>query len=228
LNDCWPVSSWALVDYESRRKASFYFVKRAFAMIMLSIWPGEEEMEVSMVNDTLNPVGGTLKICLVDTCGRTIWRHEAPLSAEANGVGQILIPVSSLPESVRDGAVLSASLHSESGTVASTRALFQPLKDLCIPEAEVSISSVEPHKDDGFVVTLTAESLACYVHLASPDAELSCSDNWFHMLPGEERKIIVHACGVHISPDSIEARCLNGKLQAAPEIRDLEDEPVLL
>ncbi|HAH86644.1 MAG TPA: hypothetical protein DCL60_04665, partial [Armatimonadetes bacterium] len=225
LNDCWPVSSWALVDYENRRKASFYFVKRAFAPVMLSIWPGEEEIEVSLVNDTLNPVGGTVEICLADACGEIIWQQEMLLSAGANGVGQILIPISDLPEEGRGGAILFASLHNKSGIPASTQALFQPMKDLSIPEAEVRITSVEPHRRDGFVVTISAESLACYVHLTSQDAELLCSDNWFHMLPGEERKIIVHPCGAVINPDSIKVECLNGQ---AAEAGALEGVTVLI
>jgi beta-mannosidase len=215
MNDCWPVSSWALVDYENRRKAAYYFVKCAFAPVMLSVWPEEKQIDVTLANDTLNPVGGTAEICLADTCGEIIWKHEAPLFATANGVGQILIPTSSLPESAKNGAILSARVYNERGTIASTKVLCRPMKDLYIPAAELTIASIEPCKDDSFIVTVSAEDLACYVHLASQDAELSCSDNWFHMLPGEERKVAVRPCGTPINPDSIEVKCLNRRTQAA-------------
>ena len=36
LNDCWPVASWASIDYYGRWKALHYFAKRFFAPLMLS------------------------------------------------------------------------------------------------------------------------------------------------------------------------------------------------
>ena len=36
LNDCWPVASWASVDYEGRWKALHYYAKRFFAPVMVS------------------------------------------------------------------------------------------------------------------------------------------------------------------------------------------------
>jgi beta-mannosidase len=213
LNDCWPVSSWSLIDYGNRRKAAYYFVKRAFAPVMLSIWPGEEEIEINLINDTLNTIGGTAEVCLVDACGETIWQHKASLSAGANGTGQIIIPVSALPDEAKDGTILLASVYNKNGTVACSQALFRPMKDLCIPAAELAITSIEPCKHDGFIVTISAEDIACYVHLASQDAELSCSDNWFHMLPGEKREIVVYPVSP-INPDSIKVQCLNRRIQA--------------
>lgn len=36
LNDCWPVASWATIDYSGRWKAAQYYAKRFFAPILLS------------------------------------------------------------------------------------------------------------------------------------------------------------------------------------------------
>ena len=36
LNDCWPVLSWALLDYHGFGKAGYYAVKRAFAPVLAS------------------------------------------------------------------------------------------------------------------------------------------------------------------------------------------------
>ena len=36
LNDCWPVASWATVDYYGRWKAAHYYARRFFAPILLS------------------------------------------------------------------------------------------------------------------------------------------------------------------------------------------------
>lgn len=36
LNDCWPVASWASIDYTGRWKALHYYAKRFFAPVLLS------------------------------------------------------------------------------------------------------------------------------------------------------------------------------------------------
>ena len=37
LNDCWPVLSWALLDYHGFGKAAYYAVRRAFAPVLASL-----------------------------------------------------------------------------------------------------------------------------------------------------------------------------------------------
>ncbi|KAL2831701.1 glycoside hydrolase superfamily [Aspergillus cavernicola] len=37
LNDCWPASSWAIVDYYLRRKPAFYIIKRALQPIVIGV-----------------------------------------------------------------------------------------------------------------------------------------------------------------------------------------------
>lgn len=36
LNDCWPVASWASIDYFGRWKALHYYEKRFFAPVLIS------------------------------------------------------------------------------------------------------------------------------------------------------------------------------------------------
>ncbi|KAL2828378.1 beta-mannosidase B [Aspergillus pseudoustus] len=37
LNDCWPASSWAIVDYHLRRKPAFYTIKRGLQPIVIGV-----------------------------------------------------------------------------------------------------------------------------------------------------------------------------------------------
>ena len=48
LNDCWPVASWASIDYYGRWKALHYYARRFFAPVMLSC---EED---SLLNQSMN------------------------------------------------------------------------------------------------------------------------------------------------------------------------------
>ena len=56
LNDCWPVLSWALLDYHGFGKAAYYAVRRAFAPVLASLKDGADGLELWVINDTGKPV----------------------------------------------------------------------------------------------------------------------------------------------------------------------------
>jgi len=47
INDCWPVTSWAIVDYYLRPKVAYFTIKRELAPIVL----GSKRIEVKIPND---------------------------------------------------------------------------------------------------------------------------------------------------------------------------------
>jgi len=62
LDDCWPVASWSLVDYYGKPKASYYYVKRAFDAVALSLVLNGDFVEAWIINDLLVEKNGTLEI----------------------------------------------------------------------------------------------------------------------------------------------------------------------
>src|SRR5579859_2045262 len=50
LEDCWPVSSWAIVDWALRLKPAYYVVRRELAPLVLGLAPAEGGAEVWVVN----------------------------------------------------------------------------------------------------------------------------------------------------------------------------------
>ena len=57
LNDSWPGTSWAMIDYELLPKASYYYAKKFYHPLLLSLEhePGEP-LKVWAVNDGLEPI----------------------------------------------------------------------------------------------------------------------------------------------------------------------------
>ena len=51
FNDCWPVASWASVDYFGRWKALHYAARRFFAPVLLSILDAGASMGIYVTND---------------------------------------------------------------------------------------------------------------------------------------------------------------------------------
>ena len=57
LNDCWPGISWSLIDYYGFAKASYFYVRRAYAPVMASFKAMDDGgVELWIVNDTLNSI----------------------------------------------------------------------------------------------------------------------------------------------------------------------------
>jgi len=51
LNDCWPVTSWAAIDGDGRRKPLWYAVRRGFAQRLLTLQPRFRAPAAVLVND---------------------------------------------------------------------------------------------------------------------------------------------------------------------------------
>ncbi len=58
LNDCWPVQSWAWVDFRMRPKAAWYYARRFYAPLLLSLTAHEGRLSAYLVNDGPAPRDG--------------------------------------------------------------------------------------------------------------------------------------------------------------------------
>src|SRR4029078_11807827 len=77
LDDCWPVASWAGMDYFGRWKALHYAARRFFSPILLITVEGGSEMRVDGVWDLRTDTPGHLVARLLDFEGRELWRKES-------------------------------------------------------------------------------------------------------------------------------------------------------
>ena len=74
LNDCWPVASWASIDYFGRWKALHYFARRFFDPLLLSAVENPETgaVEVHVTNERDIPVLGEVQWMVTDTEGYSL------------------------------------------------------------------------------------------------------------------------------------------------------------
>ncbi|KIP02770.1 glycoside hydrolase family 2 protein [Phlebiopsis gigantea 11061_1 CR5-6] len=101
LNDCWPVTSWALIDYFMRPKLAYYAVARELKPVTVGIFrtvtknrsndrPAQfyefgafravsSRIEVWGCNSTLRPVSATLEVRAFDL--RSAWTHTETRAA---------------------------------------------------------------------------------------------------------------------------------------------------
>ena len=84
LNDCWPVSSWAVIDSALRPKAAYYYAKKFFAPILVSFKKREDGLEAWVTNDLLTPVVGEIEISLRSFDGAVAWLKRSHAAVARN------------------------------------------------------------------------------------------------------------------------------------------------
>ncbi|MEM0259135.1 MAG: glycoside hydrolase family 2 protein, partial [Thermoproteota archaeon] len=84
LNDCWPVASWSLIDYYNEPKASYYYVKRAFDPLNISLLINGDEVEVWVVNDFLESKSGKIRLLLYNVEGKKISEKKIEVNVKPN------------------------------------------------------------------------------------------------------------------------------------------------
>jgi beta-mannosidase len=55
LNDCWPVTSWSVVDGAGRRKPAWYALREAYRSRLLTVQPRGDRLVVFALNETSEP-----------------------------------------------------------------------------------------------------------------------------------------------------------------------------
>jgi beta-mannosidase len=195
LNDCWPVQSWAWIDYALRPKAAWYAAKRFYAPLLLSLVRHDDCVGVHLVNDAVDARTGTVELRVIDRDGGVLFEWSQDASVDALASAHVAdVP---LPAAVRDASD-RVLVHASFEDVEASLLLAEP-KDLVLTAARITASVA------GNDVTLSTDLLALSVMLWLDGADATWSDNFFHLLPGEPRRVAV-VPEADLAPDEIASR----------------------
>ena len=204
-NDCWPCVSWSLIDYDGVAKASLHAVTRAFAPVLASFKPLEDDsFELWITNDTREPVSGQAVVELKRLEGGSDWREDVDYQIAAHASA----PVWRGKAAASTGRLLR--VQSADGAFAANRYLLAPIATLALkPGAQpaVTVSQVDA---DTLHVALAADTYLAFVHLTTDRADLRFSDNYFDMVAGETRSVTVRGAG-GVEPAEIKVDCWNAR-----------------
>lgn len=195
LNDSWPVVSWSGIDYYGNWKALHYQARRAFAPLYLNIRSVQDSLTVYLFSDRLvSYKQATLQLQLVDFNGKIKKEKQITLDIPANG--NLLAFNQSLQEWANAESKKShffiATLKDKAGNLlAENLHYFVPTKNLQLPETEIRYKTkTSAGKCE---ITLSSPRLAKDVFIQIPIQGAQFSDNFFDLLPGEKRTIVISA-----------------------------------
>ncbi|HEX2742648.1 MAG TPA: glycoside hydrolase family 2 protein, partial [Rubrobacter sp.] len=188
LNDCWPVLSWSVVDYNGFGKAGYYYARRAYSPILASFKTlPDGSIELWLTNDTLSNVEDDVTVRLATFEGETIWEESFVAHVPSNASRSVARWSADHTPGAPDRYL---SVRSARDHFSANRHFFAAIKDLrrTPVEPDMDITPIGEHELE---VRLTTSAYAYFVHLEVPDAATRFSDNYLDLEPGEERTISV-------------------------------------
>lgn len=187
LNDCWPVTSWSVVDNAGRRKPAWYALRRSFAPRLVTF----RDQELVAVNDSDSSWEATVRLRRIRFDGTELAEAAPSVRVGARSVGIVALPDSLLAAGDPAREVLVADVDG-----LRTVRLFAEDFDLAYDPAP--LTATVDRATHGYAVTVTAASFARDVALladrVAPDATVD--DMLVDLLPGETRSFLVHTTAV--------------------------------
>ncbi|KAK6198479.1 beta-mannosidase precursor [Scheffersomyces amazonensis] len=207
INDCWPVTSWAIIDYYKRPKLAYYSVKRESRPISLGMYRNEvkhtpkaalpvgqsgQPHDYYPVDYSVDVWGSSSKIedeyvtLVVDiyevVSGKKVESFSKETVLKGNSSTEV---VSKHPISSKIPLVVHSKFVSkkDGSVIASAGDWPQPIKYLKFPDREVKFAV-----SNGYI-TLSANKPVKGVEIIV-ERDVFLDDNGFDLFPGQEIKVI--------------------------------------
>ena len=195
LNDCWPVLSWASIDYYGGYKALQYTARHFNAPLTASACETKNSVELHVINDKAVPFKGRIEYILSRFDGTRLASGKAAADCGAASARKVCAPdIKRALASCRRNCVLQYSLVDNDDNVICTRTvLFSPEKKLALPDPELSLDITV---SDGVAqIRVKAKKYARYVKLFAHGISEPFSDNYFDLVAGEEKLVTLPVPG---------------------------------
>jgi len=189
IDDTWPVASWSSIDYYGRWKALQYYARRAFAPVLISLEAVDGRVRAYAVSDRREAVPAKLLVQVLTLAGELVYQDEQTLTLAPNQSAQVWSGDKEVLLDYHDPAelVVSARLWAGDNLLSENLLYFVSPKEMSLPDPGLT-AEVLP-ASGGYAITLRTERLARHVWVSVPGVEGQFSDNYFDLLPGEERVI---------------------------------------
>jgi beta-mannosidase len=196
LNDCWPVASWASVDYFGRWKALHYGARRFFAPLRATVFINSAESTKKAVvfvhNDTVNKYEGTLSLFLRDRDFNNLAEITVRVKLPALGAGEVLVrDFSDIVNTVEleRSCFVTALLSIGEKPVSNETVLFVPPKHFSFKKPAYSVETHEG--EDHFTITVKADCFCRFARVKIREEDPVFSDNYFDITGKEGVQIKV-------------------------------------
>lgn len=217
LNDCWPVASWASIDYFGRWKALHYTAKKFFAPVIASACEEGTNVSLHVSNETIDTFTGVLSWKLMDSRSKVIKNSEKPVTVEALKSSECeVLDFSDVLDTMekKRNSYFEFKLEAEGKVISTGTVLFVKSKHFGFIDPQIKVKLAET--DDCFVLEVTSEAFAKFVELDLCDSDAVFEDNYFDLSARDVRRI-------EVRKDNLSGKLSLEALKAQLTIRSLYD-----
>jgi beta-mannosidase len=193
-NDCWPVASWASVDYYGRWKALHYAARHFYAPVMISGLEDDHARTVAiyLTSDLAGTRHGTVSWRVTDLQGALLkdGTLNVLIAPRQSQVVQQLDLKSLVDAKGRSNLLVWLKLETGKGEVSRNLVTFARPKDIELLDPNIKTEVTKAA--GGFRVTVMAEKPALWAWLSLGEKEARYSDNFVHLDAQSPAEIIVN------------------------------------
>lgn len=187
LNDCWPVCSWASIDYNQQWKAFHYYAKKFYAPILVYPELVDDSIKVKIISDDVNLQKAKLSWQLMHFNGDVLEKgKEQPIEIDA--LSCFTLETISVNEFMKkyDTAKMyfNFELRVNEKLESSNRLFFEEPKQLSLEKAIFS-TKVEVIDDD-LRIHISTNTFAKNVFLDFEGDNGFFEDNYFDLVANQE------------------------------------------
>jgi beta-mannosidase len=186
LNDCWPVASWASIDYYGRWKALHYYARRFYDDLLISPFLNDDKVDVYVVSDKLQALSATVHTRLLDFAGKALLDQtkDIQIPAQSSAIYLTFDKADLTAKGDPHRSFLVFDLEVAGKRVSRNLIFFDVMHTLELPVAP-KIEATLSQTGGGYAITLRSTQLARGVYISFGDLDVESSDNYLDVLPGE-------------------------------------------
>jgi beta-mannosidase len=180
LNDCWPVTSWALIDSSGTVKPAWHTIRRALATVAVAVRLESGGARLAVMNSAAEARAVELQLRVFALDGRGLLDTSIETTAPASSTFETVHALAALTEPV----VAELRALADDGTeLARDCAWAEPFKFHHLGGARIDVQAT----NEGLRLTADRPVKGLWLHAAGS----RFSDNFIDLVPGEPRLVAV-------------------------------------
>jgi len=216
LQDLVPGAGWGVIDSTGQPKPIWHALRRAFRPHQVLLTDeGLNGLHVHVLNETPRPLNALLRLICVKDGVRPVREAVQEITLPSRGKLRLESAVL-LPEffdityayrfGPRSHDVTIASLHNAEDNVLLADAVHFP-GGPNLPPRDIGLEARPEHAGDTWHLCLTAHGFAQFLHIDDPC--FVAEEDWLHLAPGSERRIVLRPIDSADAVPNGEIRALN-------------------
>ncbi|MGZ9583636.1 beta-mannosidase [Paenibacillus marinisediminis] len=212
LNDCWPGTSWSVIDYYGLPKAAYHYSRKFFAPVLLTIdHDAGSNLKLWVLNDKLEAYNDSIELLVYRMDGGLASRRLYEVNIAPNSKQMI--------EELQEADILAGEeptkvvivMRSASGLTEDNFYYMRDQREMILETAQLQVEVSEQEACSG-TLRIRTDRFARMVKIELDSPWVVIEDNFFDLLPGQDRVIrISHPNGDLIPWDSLRVSALNTK-----------------